>query len=35
MFLFDGERQLNLKFNPQVSSFKSNILETKVDTIGS
>lgn len=35
MFLFDGERQLNIRFNPQVSSFKANILETKLDTIGS
>jgi hypothetical protein len=34
MFLFDGERQLNIKFNPQVSSFKTTVLESKVDTIG-
>lgn len=33
-FLFDGERQLKIRFNPQVSSFKNTILETKVDTIG-
>lgn len=35
MFLFDGERQLKLRFNPQVSSFKNNIQEQKIETIGS
>jgi len=35
MFLFDGNRQLKIRFNPQVSSFKSTILESKTDTIGS
>ena len=34
MFLFDGERQLRLAFNPKVSSFKTTILENKVDTLG-
>lgn len=34
IFLFDGERQLKIKYNPKVSSFKTNILETKIDTIG-
>lgn len=34
MFLFDGERQLKLEYNPQVSSFKANILESKQETIG-
>lgn len=34
MLLWDGERQLNIKFNPKVSSFKQTILETKQDTIG-
>ena len=34
MFLFDGNRQLKLKFNPKVSSFKTTRLETKTDTIG-
>ena len=33
-FLYDGERQLKIRFNPQISSFKSTILESKVDTIG-
>ena len=35
MFLYDGERQLKIKFNPKVSSFKTTLLETKIDTIGS
>ena len=34
-FLFDGERQLKIKYNPKVSSFKNDILESKTDTIGS
>ena len=34
MFLYDGERQLKIKFNPQVSSFKTTILESKTDTLG-
>lgn len=34
IFIFDGERQLKIKYNPKVSSFKTNILETKIDTIG-
>jgi hypothetical protein len=34
MFLFDGERQLKIRFNPKVTSFKTNILESKVDTLG-
>jgi hypothetical protein len=33
-FLFDGERQLKIRFNPKISSFKSVILESKTDTIG-
>lgn len=33
-FLYDGERQLKIRFNPKISSFKSTILETKTDTIG-
>ena len=35
MFLYDGERQLKVRFNPNVSSFKNDILESKVDTLGS
>lgn len=35
MFLYDGEKQLKIAYNPQVSSFKINVLERKTDTIGS
>lgn len=35
IFLYDGERQLKVRFNPKVTSFKTDILEQKVDTIGS
>jgi len=35
MFLFDGTRQLKIQYNPKVSSFKNDILESKIDTIGS
>ena len=34
-FLYDGTKQLKIRFNPKVSSFKNSVLETKVDTIGS
>lgn len=34
MFLYDGKRQLKIRFNPSVSSFKNDILENKIDTIG-
>ena len=33
-FLYDGHRQLKIRFNPKVSSFKVDVLETKTDTIG-
>lgn len=35
MFLFDGERQLNIRFNPKVSSYKIDKSEAKQDTMGS
>lgn len=35
MFLYDGERQLKIRFNPKISSFKNDLQEQKVDTIGS
>lgn len=35
MFLWDGKRQLKIRFNPKVSSFKATRLEQKLDTIGS
>ena len=34
-FLFDGEKQLNLKFNTKISSFKNTIQEQKIETLGS
>ena len=33
-FLFDGKRQLKIKYNPKVSSLKKDLLETRTDTIG-
>ena len=33
-FLYDGERQLKIRYNPKISSFKTTLLEAKVDTIG-
>lgn len=33
-FLSDGERQLKIRYNPKVASFKSTILESKIDTLG-
>lgn len=35
MYLTDGEKQLKINFNPQINSFKSNVLESKIETIGS
>jgi hypothetical protein len=35
MFLFDGENQLKIKFNPKVTSLKNTMLEAKQDAIGS
>ena len=34
-FLYDGEYQLKIQYNPKVSSFKTIILESKQETIGS
>lgn len=33
-FLFDGEKQLKIKYNPKITSFKTNLLENKINTIG-
>ena len=33
-FLYDGERQLKIKYNPKISSFKNTLMESKIDTIG-
>jgi hypothetical protein len=35
MYLIDPDgSQLKIKYNPNISSFKNTILETKIDTIG-
>ena len=34
IFLFDGERQLRIKFNPKISSFKTTVQDTKKTTLG-
>lgn len=34
-FLYDGERQLKIRFNPSISGIKPVILENKMETIGS
>jgi hypothetical protein len=34
IYLYDGEKQLKIKYNPKISSFKETILESKLDTIG-
>lgn len=33
-FLYDGDRQLRIRFNPKVSTFKADVLESKQDTLG-
>lgn len=35
VFLTDGEKQLKLPFNTNITNFKTNQLEQKIDTIGS
>ena len=35
LFLYDGKRQLKVKFNPKVATFKSNVVESKTNTLGS
>ena len=35
MFLYDGIKQLKIRYNPKVSSFKTTLMEAKIDTIGS
>lgn len=34
MFLCDGNKQLRLRFDPKITSFKKTVLESKIDTIG-
>ena len=33
-FLYDGEHQLKIKYNPKISSFKETLLEAKTNTLG-
>ena len=35
LFLYDGKRQLAIRFNPKVATFKQNRIEQKTETIGS
>ena len=35
LFLFDGSKQLKVRFNPKVSTFKPTVVETKTNTLGS
>lgn len=34
MFLTDKDRQLKIRFNPKITSFKNTLLEVKMDTMG-
>lgn len=34
-FLYDGKTQLKIRYNPKVSTYKLNVQDAKVDTIGS
>lgn len=34
IFLYDGEKQLRIRFNPQVSSFKAVVADSKKTTLG-
>ena len=34
IFLCDNEKQIKIRFNPKISSFKTTRLESKIDTIG-
>lgn len=34
VFLFDGQKQLKLKYNAKISSFKNTTLEAKMETLG-
>ena len=35
MFLFDGKRQLRIRFNPKIGTFKNIRQESKIETLGS
>jgi len=34
MLLYDGERQLSIRYNPKISKFKTTLIESKIDTLG-
>lgn len=34
MYLYDGKKQLKIRFNPKVSSFKTVVKDTKLETLG-
>ena len=34
IFLYDGQKQLKIRFNPKISNLKNTLLESKQDTIG-
>jgi len=34
IFLCDNDKQIKIRFNPKISSFKTTRLESKMDTIG-
>lgn len=34
-FLYDGERQLKIRYNPKLGNIKTNLSESKIDTLGS
>ena len=34
-YLFDGQQQFKISYDPKITNFKSNLLENKIDTIGS
>ena len=33
-FLYDGERQLKIRYNPKLGNIKTNLQESKIDTMG-
>jgi hypothetical protein len=34
MYLFDGTKILKIRYNPEINSFKTTLLEAKSDTLG-
>ena len=35
IYLYDGQKQIRIQYNPQIASFKTNYLDTKKTTLGS